>query len=151
MWLVRVPVPTPNRECPGSGEGGLWGALQAPQRPHTIFPPSTWLTPHPGCCPLIQVRLSLLEPHLPGTQYTHHSQRHSHFIFEETEALNSLTHPDSMDYTWDTNPGWSEAQLCSSSLIHPQDWEGGEVQGVRKYSVPVPTVAREAPAGSVPE
>lgn len=46
-----------------------------------------------SCCPSEAVTAGAV----PACHQIHHSQRHSHFIFE---ALSSLSPPDCTDYTW---------------------------------------------------
>lgn len=137
MWLVWAPAPTPDRDHRERAGWPLGGCSGCPETPHH-FP---WhlvnsMTLLLSCYPSEAVTAGAV----PACHQIHHSQRHSHFIFE---ALSSLTLPDCTDYTWIQTDGG----LRPKSALPPcSAWEGGEVQGVRKCSVPF-TAAQEAPGG----
>lgn len=87
--------------CPHSrqgaqGEGGLASGvcMGFPETPHHLpWHLANSMTLLLSRCPSEAVTAGAV----PAAHQIHHSQRHSHFIFE---ALSSLTPPDCMDYTW---------------------------------------------------
>lgn len=144
--------------CPASLFLSLLQTGKAPGGGHPRLPRGPTPTSPVLGCPILPVRLTAIDQGPPVRQYRntsrywlmlHHSQSHSHFIFEETEALSSLSQT-----MWTRlgvqSHGGRRPNSCSYSFFHPQGCERGEVLGVGNYVVPSPTAAWEAPGGEGP-